>query len=155
MGSSATRTAAAAVVALAAVGCGNGGTDEANGASSPPAEAAAETTVAVEMGNFFVRADPASVPAGTVTFDVDIETAPGARIHALTVLRTDLPPDGLPISEELQADTVDDRIEVVYSEAGTSEGHSVEIELRSGSYLLICNVADHYSLGMRTGFEVT
>ena len=149
------RTAATAIVAMTLVGCGGGGAAESAGdGPSPRPAAAAETTVEVTLGNFFVTADPASVPPGTVTFDITVETSVEARIHALTVLRTDLPPDGLPTFVEGNADTSDEAIEIIYSEGPTEKDHQAEVELDAGSYVLICNLADHYGKGMRTGFEV-
>ncbi len=149
------RTAISAAVAVTLAGCGGGDPgDEEGGGSSPSPEAGAETAVAVELGIWFVTADPASAPAGTVTFDVDVETEPGVPGHALTVLRTDLPPDGLPTNSFGQALTLNDDIEIIYSESLSSTSHRAEVELSPDSYLLICNIGDHYGRGMYTGFTV-
>ena len=110
--------------------------------------------MAVELGIYFVEADPASVPPSTVTFDVAMETSPESPGHALSVLRTELPPDGLPENDVGQAETFDERIEIVYSEGVTGEAHTVGVELQAGPYVLICNIADHYGRGMHTGFTV-
>jgi len=142
---------AAATIAFGLVACGGGTRD--GRTSDTPAEAGAETTVAVEMGDFFVDAVPASVPAGTVTFQITPEPNPIVP-HALTVLRTDLPPDELPTTPDGNADTIAEGIEIIYSEAGTGEYHTAKVELRPGSYALICNIGNHYSQGMHTGFEV-
>ena len=76
--------------------------------------------------------------------------------HALTVIRTDLPPDQLPQTNVPAVNTTDDRLEVVgFHSATEGGGFSVETQLEPGAYVLICNVGSHYARGMRTGFDVT
>lgn len=70
------------------------------------------------------------------------------------MLRTDLPPDGLPTDVEGRAQTIEEGIEIIYSEAVSGTDHEAEVELERGSYVLICNIANHYGRGMHTGFTV-
>ena len=110
--------------------------------------------MAVKLFPFFVAAEPQSVPAGTVKFDISVKTSPGQSGHALTVLRTDLEPQDLPTGSIGEAITTGEGIEVVYTEGITSPDHTAEVTMEPGPYVLICNVANHYDRGMRTGFEV-
>jgi hypothetical protein len=139
---------------LGAVSCGGDTQSGETGTGTSPEAAGTQSTVAVKLAPFSVSADPASVPAGTVTFDIKTETSPGQSGHALTVLRTDIPPDELPTGSIGEAITSGEGIEVVYTEAIMGPDHSAEVELEPGPYALICNVANHYARGMRTGFEV-
>lgn len=141
----------AGMLVLGTAACGGAGAER----EGAPVAAGADSTVAVVLGNFFVSAEPASVPSGNVTFDVEVQTGPGAPGHALTVLRTDLPADGLPTDVEGRALTADEEIEIVKWEGVTSRYHQMKVNLPPGRYALICNIADHYGRGMRTGFEVT
>lgn len=90
-----------------------------------------------------------------MTFKISVEVSPGHPGHALTVLRTDLPPHELPTGSIGEAITSAEGIEIVYTEGVTGQFHTAEVALEPGSYALICNIANHYARGMRTGFEVT
>lgn len=139
-------------LSLIMAACG-GGTDDpeapvAGDTSDPPA---AETTVSVVLDNYSITADPASVSAGTVTFEAKM----GSGTHALSVLRTDLPPDKLPTKDGgWVADVINEQIQVSAFHAFSDIDFSVEAELEPGAYVLICNVGGHYFKGMRTAFDV-
>ena len=49
-------------------------------------------TVNVELGEWFVNADSASVTAGSITFDVSNR---GGKAHEFIIIQTDLAPDAL------------------------------------------------------------
>ena len=145
-------------LALILAACG-GGTERGD---APGAQSANEadpgtgsTNVSVVLANWSVTADPESVPAGTVTFVVQVED----DAHALSVLRTDLPPDQLPTFGAANVDINDERVELVayegpWGETGSGSRVRVEVQLEPGAYALICNLGGHYARGMRTGFEV-
>jgi uncharacterized cupredoxin-like copper-binding protein len=109
--------------------------------------------VSVTLDEFSVRADPARVKAGEKTFDV---RNTGSVKHDFLILATERDADDLPIRKGSVVDTDARGIEVVEHihtiEAGAEK--SVTAELEPGPYLLICNLAGHYSGGMRTEFEV-
>lgn len=121
------------------------------GQSPAPATDGVQSNVSVVLDDWSVTSDPASVPAGTVTFDVTVE----AGSHALTVMRTDLPPNDLPRDGPDVVDITDESVEVIGWHGDSDTGFSLETELDPGSYVLICNLGGHYARGMRTGFEVT
>ncbi len=143
--------AAALGIGLLAVGCG-GGSEPATNPPTPRAtpQPVANSAVDVVLENFSVTVDPASVPAGKVTFNLDVR-----GFHSFSVLRTDIAHDKLPVVGE-QAVTFDPgRIEVVAADSPSENDRSLEAELKPGSYILICNTEDHYQRGMSTSFEVT
>ena len=51
-------------------------------------------TVNVELGEWFVSADSASVTAGSITFDVSNK---GGKAHEFIIIQTDLAPDALSV----------------------------------------------------------
>lgn len=146
--------AAGAVFALALFlttcgGDGDGDTAEEEGGAS---------TVAVTLQEFAVAADPASVPAGSVTFDVTNEGP--EDVHEFVVIKTDLAPTELPTDEDGVVEESGEGMEVVdeIEDIPIGETQSLTAELDAGAYALICNIFEkgeaHYSLGMRTGFTV-
>ena len=142
--------AAALVIGVLAVACGGGSEP----ASNPPAprttpQPAASSAVDMVLKNYSVTVDPTSVPAGKVTFNLDVR-----GFHSLSVLRTDIPHDKLPVVGE-QAVTFSPGIEVVAADAPSENDRSLEAELKPGAYILICNTEDHYQRGMSTGLDVT
>jgi len=146
-----------ALIAVAALVAACGGS---SGDASP---SAAASTVNVVLQEFAVTPDVASVPAGSVTFNVN-NTGP-EDIHEFVVIKSDLGAANLPVdsdgvvTEEGEGMTVIGEIEDI--EVGATQ--STTLDLTPGKYALICNIlqteADgsleaHYQVGMRTDFEV-
>ena len=129
---------------LVAVGCGGGGED-----------------VSVTLQEFAVGTDPASVSAGSVTFN--IENKGPDDTHEFVVIRTDLDPTALPTDEDGAVDETGAGIEVVdeVEEIPVGDTPTLTVDLTAGSYVLICNIFDeseneaHYQEGMRTALTVS
>jgi WD40 repeat protein/class 3 adenylate cyclase len=139
--------------------CPAGGPGRVSQRAAASPQQAGGRTVSVFLKDYSVSVDPASVPAGKVTFKIKVEPlkrgrAPFEGIHSFSVLRTDLPHDQLPVTGG-HARTLDPRIEVVAADAPSLKERYLEAELKPGRYVLICNTADHYPRGMHTGFTVT
>jgi uncharacterized cupredoxin-like copper-binding protein len=128
-----------------------------------PACGSDDDTVAVTLQEFAVAADPASVPAGSVTFDVTNEGPDD--VHEFVVIATDLGPTELPVDEDGAVEEGGEGMEVVdeIEDIPVGESPSLTVDLEAGNYVLICNIlqeeADgtleaHYTEGMRTGFTV-
>ena len=110
-------------------------------------------TVRVTMNEWSLKPGVASVPKGNVTFEVVNE---GKEGHELVILKTDLPPTALKMR------TNEDKVDEAAS--GTNEGEVEDVEagrtksatlaVTQGHYVLVCNVAGHYRLGMASAFEV-
>ncbi len=116
---------AALVIGVFAVACG-GGPEQ---ATNPPTQRAtpqpaASSEADVVLKNFSVAVDPPSLPAGKVTFNIDVR-----GFHSFGVLRTDIPHDKLPVVGE-QAVTFSPGIEVVAADAPSGTDRSLEAELK-------------------------
>lgn len=123
--------------------------------------------VNVELGEsgstYFVKPDQATVDAGTVTFAV---TNVGKLYHEFIVYSNvdGAPAGALPVNEEDEADLVEDDIvgEAPYAtppivpsdkKPGDADhriraegwGAELTVDLKAGKYILLCNLAGHYS----------
>lgn len=148
--------------------------DEEDGGATPtsagetatePAEGTpSEGTVDIELSEFTITANPASVAAGSVTFNV---ANVGGEAHEFVVIKTDLDPGDLPTGDDGSVDEAQVEVigEVEEDElpAQTGEGE-LTVDLEAGAYALICNLVEeeesgelesHYVEGMFTDFEVT
>lgn len=138
--------AAVAALGVLAAACGGGGTGSADGTP-------AAGTVSVELKEYSVTPNPASAAAGTVTFNA---RNAGSMNHELVVIQSELAIDKLP----MDASVVDEKgagVKVIgeIEEFAAGKSESAGFDLAAGSYVLICNVAGHYALGMRSAFTVT
>jgi uncharacterized cupredoxin-like copper-binding protein len=136
--------ALAGVLSLVAAACGGG-----------------KKTVGVTVQEFAVVPAESSSGSGETTFNV---TNKGPDdVHEFVVIKTDLAPDALPTDENGAVEETGAGIEVIgeIEDIPVGETPSVTLDLAAGKYVLICNIWDeteqeaHYSLGMRTSFEVT
>jgi uncharacterized cupredoxin-like copper-binding protein len=119
-----------------------------------------EETVQITLQEFAVAADPASVPAGSVTFEATNEGPDD--VHEFVVIATDLAVTELPTVEDGSVDETGEGLEVIgeIEDIPVGETQSVTLDLEAGNYALICNIYDadedeaHYQEGMRTSFTV-
>jgi len=109
----------------------------------------ADVDVAVHMQDYKVILSVATVKAGTVRFGIKNE---GSMEHSFELIRTDLPFDQLPTTGDSKAKE-DGLIKQVKSIA-VGKVSVVTADLAAGKYVVICNVAGHYQLGMRAAFTV-
>ncbi|MGB2694030.1 MAG: plastocyanin/azurin family copper-binding protein [Dehalococcoidia bacterium] len=127
--------------------------EAAGGEPTPPtttATAVPPGTVNVSLTEYKVTVDPASVPAGEITFHV---TDAGTIFHNLRVVKTDLDPGALPANGEVDESRVD---VVAATDADLEAGQTVDlkVDLQPGNYVLLCNVPGHYASNMHTAFTV-
>jgi len=91
--------------------------------------------------------------AGEITFHV--QNNADATVHEFVVVQTDTAAADLPVGADLLVDesqfTPIDEIEDL--EAGDSA--DLTVTLAAGHYVILCNIAGHYQLGMHTDFNVT
>ncbi len=161
-------------VALLAFGVAACGDDNDNGDTETTKTEEAMTTtkdegtvVNVELGEastdkYFVKVDKDKVKAGKVTFKV---TNNGEEYHEFVVIKSDLAPGDLPIDkkeDKVAEDDVDIIAEAAYAKPpivpedkdpgaedhhirGGGWGAELTVDLKAGKYVLICNLAGHYS----------
>jgi uncharacterized cupredoxin-like copper-binding protein len=118
--------------------------------AGPAADAPAGSQVVVEMTDYKLRVNVPSVKAGKIQIGVrNLATMQ----HSFEVLKTDLPQDKIPVDPASAKAKEDGKVGEIRSiPAGKSA--AVTIDLTPGKYVLICNVAGHYQLGMHVGFTV-
>ena len=133
----------AAALVLGAAACSNDPEGGDTGASGDG--------IAVTLKDFAIAPAVSTAPSGKVSFDI---TNDGPSVHEFEVLATDTAPDALPVdsgvAQTQESEIVDDVENIA---PGTTTGLSVDLD--PGSYVIICNVVDHYEAGMHVGFTVT
>jgi len=118
--------------------------------AAPAESAPGGSQVVAELFDNKITVNVASVKAGTTKIGV---RNLGTMQHSFEVLKTDLPPDKLPVDGASAKATEDGKVgEVPSIAAGKSA--AVTLDLQPGKYVFICNIAGHYQLGMHTGFTV-
>jgi uncharacterized cupredoxin-like copper-binding protein len=108
-----------------------------------------DVDVAVHMQDYKVILSIPTAKAGTVKFGIKNE---GTVEHSFELIRTDLPFDKLPTTADAKAKE-DGLIKQVKS-LPVGKVSVVSADLAAGKYVVICNVAGHYQLGMRAALEV-
>jgi uncharacterized cupredoxin-like copper-binding protein len=100
-------------------------------------------------GPMTMEVAPTTAPAGDVTFTV---RNTGTIKHEMVVLKTDTPYDQLAVTagRVSEKDSVGEVGDVEPGKSG-----SVTLKLAAGNYVLVCNIKDHYSMGMRAAFTVS
>src|SRR5437879_13713619 len=116
-----------------------------------PAESApTDSQVLAELADYKISVNVPSVKAGAIKIGV---RNLGAMEHSFQVLKTDIPPDKLPVDGASAKAKEDGKVgEIASIPAGKSS--AVTLDLAPGKYVFICNIASHYQLGMHAGFTV-
>ena len=118
--------------------------------AAPAESAPGGSQVVAELADYRITVSVPSVKAGTIKIGV---RNLGTMEHSFQVLKTDLPPDKLPVDGASARAKEDGKVgEIPSIAAGKSAAGT--LELTPGKYVFICNVAGHYQLGMHTGFTV-
>ena len=109
----------------------------------------ADVDVAVHMQDYKVILSVPTAKAGTVKFGIKNE---GGMEHSFELIKTDLPFDKLPTTADAKAK--EDGLVKQVKSLGVGKVEVVTADLAAGNYVIICNVAGHYQLGMRAAFTV-
>ena len=140
----------AAVLGALALACSGGASDSTSGTTAKGTSVKADTKIDVVLSEWAVQPSAASTKAGAVEF---VAKNSGTQMHELVVVKTDLAFDKLPtaagVVDETKVTVID---EIEPFEAGKTL--SGTFSLAAGKYVLLCNVAAHYDLGMRAAFTV-
>lgn len=128
------------VSTLAATACG-----------STPAQ-----KIAVSERDYSIALDSASVANGKLDLD---QTNAGPSSHEVLVFRTDLAADALPLGADGRVDEDHGAgiTKVFDSGSDTAAGkqRTLHTSLPPGRYVVICNINNHYTLGMHASLTVT
>jgi uncharacterized cupredoxin-like copper-binding protein len=108
----------------------------------------ADVDVAVHMQDYRVIPSVATAKAGTVRFGVKNE---GGMEHSFELIKTDVPFDQLPTAD---AKAKEDGLVKQVKSLPVGKVSVVSVDLAAGKYVIICNVAGHYQLGMRAALTV-
>ena len=134
-----TVVAAVAVIVIVASAC-----------AAAPADTSEIPSLYVDVSDFKLVTDHPTIAAGHVVVGIRNHAS---MLHELVVIKTDLAPDQLPVDGATAKAKEDGKVGELLNIAGGASRKLV-LELTPGKYVLICNVAGHYQLGMRVGLEV-
>jgi uncharacterized cupredoxin-like copper-binding protein len=111
-------------------------------------------TVAASEKEFAISLTPNSSPSGRISFKIANQ---GTVEHEFVIFRTDLAPEKLPTKSDGTVDEEGNGVEHVTEKGHVPVGTSptLNVTLKAGSYVMICNLPGHYAGGMHTGFTVT
>lgn len=116
---------------------------------SPIGASPSKTFVKVQLKEFKVLPTPVKAKGGHVSFSIKNT---GKIDHEFIVLKTKTPAAKLPVKGGKAVET--GRVgRVGPLKPGASK--SLNLTLKSGKYVLLCNLPGHYQAGQRIGFTVT
>ena len=122
----------------------------ASACSAAPADPSEVPNLYVDMSDFKIVIDHPTIASGHVVIGIRNHAS---MLHELKVLKTELAPDQLPVDGATAKAKEDGKAgELLNIAAGASR--KLVLELGPGKYVLICNIAGHYQLGMRVALEV-
>jgi len=104
----------------------------------------------VDMKEYSITLNAPTLKAGVVK--IGIRNA-GTMVHDFELIKTDLPFDKLPVDGG-SAKAKDDGLVRQLQNIAPNRVTTLEVSLAAGSYVIICNVAGHYQLGMRAALKV-
>jgi nitrite reductase (NO-forming) len=112
-------------------------------APKPAASGGGAGTVGITFGDMWIKASVPSVKAGKVTFNV---TNQGPSAHGLAIV---------PAPAKVSGGLVDESTFLASGDHLAAGGSgTVSVDLKPGTYELICHVPGHYAAGQKTTFEV-
>ena len=118
--------------------------------AAAPSDTGEVPTLNLDLSDFKIVSDHATVSPGHVVFGIRNRAS---MVHELKVVKSDLDADKLPIDAAAAKAKEDGKVgELLNISAGASR--KLALELTPGKYVLICNIAGHYQLGMRVALEV-
>ncbi|HEV8228519.1 MAG TPA: hypothetical protein VGQ86_01070 [Candidatus Limnocylindria bacterium] len=109
-----------------------------------------DVDVAVQLKEYKVELSVTMVKVGKVRFGVKNA---GTMEHEFELIKTDLAVDKIPVDFGSSKAKEDGLVKQVKSIA-VGKVSLTTADLAAGSYVIICNVAGHYQLGMRAALTV-
>ena len=109
-----------------------------------------DVNVIVDLKEYSITLSVASVKAGVIKFGIRNN---GTMVHDFDLIKTDVAFDKLPIDSG-SAKAKDDGLVKQMINIAANRSTTLSADLTAGSYVILCNVAGHYQLGMRVAFKV-
>ena len=106
--------------------------------------------VVVELRDYSVKPNVPSVTAGKTK--IGVRNA-ASMTHELVVLKTDVSADKLPVDGAVAKAKEEGKVGFT-DVMGAGQVRALTLDLSPGNYVLLCNVAGHYQLGMHVAFKV-
>lgn len=107
----------------------------------------------IGMATMGITVDAVELPAGEVTFDVTNQSPD--FYHALTISPLVDASGGLPyLSDKRMVDEDAAGVTARAKELRPGASGSVTVAMQAGTYILYCNIAGHYAMGMWTLIKV-
>jgi len=110
----------------------------------------ADVNVTVDLKEYAVTLSVASIKAGTIKFGIRNN---GTMVHDFDIYKTDLPLDKLPVDGGSAKVKMDGLVKQMIN-ISANRSTTITADLTAGRYVIICNVAGHYQLGMRAELQV-
>lgn len=125
------------------------------GSDDPKPPASLEHDVHVHLDEWSVTVDPPSI-SGPAVVNIGGHNH-GKYPHQITVIRTDLDPAALPISQSRVDVQAIGEPAASFDVPAADDGEGLQVvsaDLTPGKYVIFCAIPGHYQQGMHTGFEV-
>jgi uncharacterized cupredoxin-like copper-binding protein len=143
-----------AATVLLASGCGTGHLSGSQNVGVTVGASSRSQQVAVTLEEYELKVTQKSVSSGKVSFKVHNA---GRDKHEFVILRTDIPPAGLlTMGSQDKVNEAAPGVVHVAEIDGVDPGkeRDLDVELKPGNYVLICNIVGHVHEGMVAGFVV-
>lgn len=111
----------------------------------------ADETVQVDLTEYSISLDSSTVPQGRVEFAIDNQ---GAMVHEIEVFAGATDGQVLPVAKSV-ADTGGLELVDEVEDILPASRSRLTTDLEPGTYLVICNLPDHYEQGMYAFLTVT
>ncbi len=103
----------------------------------------------MSMATMLITAEPSRIPPGEVTFMAKNDSS--EFVHEMVIARIRDPKLPLPYSEEdMEVDEDGAGFRGKVSELGPGQTAAITLVVKSGTYMIYCNIAGHYAMGMWT-----
>jgi uncharacterized cupredoxin-like copper-binding protein len=122
----------------------------ASACGAAPSDTTETPNLYLELSDYKITTDHDSVAAGHIVFGIRNHAS---MLHEVKIIKTELAPDQLPIDQGA-AKAKEDGLATQLLNIPGGASRKLVAELVPGKYVVICNVAGHYQLGMRVALEV-
>ena len=104
----------------------------------------------VDLKEYSITLNTSTLKAGVVKIGI---RNLGTMVHDFDLIKTDLPFDKLPVDNAAAQVKLDGLVRQMQN-ISPNRVTTLEVNLAAGGYVIMCNVAGHYQLGMRAALKV-